>query len=69
MKTYFKSVDINNFIYDSYNTKTKKVNHTQALQLQRIDITLVTNLRNYIYKNLKDLIKFSFLDLKVNMET
>lgn len=68
MKTYFKSVDINNFIYDSYNTKTKKINHTQALQLQRIDITLVTNLRNYIYKNLKGLIKFSFLDLEVNME-
>ena len=68
MKTYFKSIDINNFIYDNYNTKTKEINHTQALQLQRIDLTLVTNLRNYIYKNLKDLIKFSFLDLEIRME-
>ena len=68
MKTYFKGVDINDFIHDRYNTKTKKINHTQALQLQRIDITLVTNLRNYIYKNLKDLIKFSFLDKEINME-
>lgn len=68
MKTYFKSVDINNFIPDSYNTKTKKVNHTQALQLQKIDIPLILDLRNYIYKNLKDLIKFSFLDKEINME-
>lgn len=68
MRTYFKSIDINNYREDKYYTKVKEENYTESLQLQKIDISLIKNLREYIYNNINELIKFSFLDKKVNME-
>lgn len=68
MRTYFKSIDINNYREDKYYTKVKEENHMESLQLQKIDISLIKNLREYIYNNINELIKFTFLDQKVNME-
>ena len=68
MRTYFKSIDINNYREDTYYTKVKEENHIESLQLQKIDISLIKNLREYIYNNINELIKFTFLDQKVNME-
>ena len=68
MRTYFKSIDINNYREDTYYTKAKEENYMESLQLQKIDISLIKNLREYIYNNINELIKFTFLDQKVNME-
>ena len=68
MRTYFKSIDINNYREDTYYTKVKEENHMESLQLQKIDISLIKNLREYIYNNINELRKFTFLDQKVNME-
>lgn len=60
----------------TYNTDLKDKNyiftncHTyrSSLDFDKLDVSLIANIREYIYKNMKQLIKYSFLADKQTLE-
>lgn len=56
------------FEHDKYYTYTKSINFKNSLELFKIDVSIIPNIRDYIYKNLLNLISFKFIDYKIRLE-
>ena len=60
----------------TYNTDLKDKNYIftncytyrSSLDISKLDVSLINNIREYVYKNMKQLIKYSFLADKQMLE-
>ncbi len=64
MKALYRKVDIDNLREDLHFIQNKINTSLSSLQLNKLDIYLILGIRDYIYKSLKELIKYRFLSEK-----
>lgn len=63
MKALYKenSIDVENLQEDLHFTQNKINTALSALSLRKLDVSLIPNTRDFLYKSLKELIKCKFI--------